>query len=368
MPARCSNEPAPRRRVPGRAAGLGLIVILEAGCAFLDWRFSRSWPVSHLYYLPIALAGALFGFAAAVPAALASAATFASINFHYLGRVANEADGIRLVLFVAVGVVASVLRSNTIKLASSAEALERVNVELSHANNQLTREQRLRVEYVARAAHDLAQPLTAMKAGADLLLLRPGPPSRETLERELNAISANGRRTANMLENLIEAARMQGEGIALRFQPCDLVAVVREAAETFSSAERRDILVAPCSPTTLVRGDERQLLRVFLNLIGNAVKYSPPNAPVKVALEQDELAVKVSVRDEGVGIATSELQQVLQPFVRAAAASRTAGFGLGLAISHEIVAGHGGRIDIDSQVGGGTTVHVVLPVAGPCRI
>jgi signal transduction histidine kinase len=355
----------PRLAGMPRALGWALIAALEAGCALLDWRFSRAWPVSHLYYVPIALAGALFGFAAAIPAALASAAIFVSIDFRYLGRVAHEPDVIRLVLFLAVGLVASTIRRDARRLACAGDALKQLNTELAHANDQLRREQQLRVQYVARAAHDLAQPLTAMKAGVDLLL-RVEHPQTALFERELKAISANGHRAVNMLENLMEAARIQTQGITLRFGEVDVEAVVREAAETFSSSERRDIVVEPCVPSPLIRGDARQLLRVFLNLIGNAVKYSPPNAPVRVAIDANELAVRVSVRDQGVGIAAAEVQRVLRPFARSATAARTEGFGLGLAISQEIITAHGGDIDIDSQVGGGTTVHVVLPVAGPC--
>src|SRR5579875_3273500 len=119
MQAPSNERPLPRLAGMPRPLGLGLIAALEAGCALLDWRFSRAWPVSHLYYLPIALAGALFGFAAAIPAALASAAIFVSIDFRYLGRVPHEPDVIRLVLFLAVGLVASMLRRDSQRLRTA---------------------------------------------------------------------------------------------------------------------------------------------------------------------------------------------------------------------------------------------------------
>jgi len=348
-----------------RPLGGALVVLLEAGCAVLDWRFSRTWPVSHLYYLPIALAGALFGFPIALPLALLSAGVFLTINFGHLTQAGTEADVVRLVLFIAVGLVASVLRYDAHELAGVAASLEATNAKLDQANEALRREKQIRVDYVARAAHDLAQPVTAMKAGADMLL-RLGIVDAESSARELRAISGNGRRAGNMLENLIEAARMEKDGIPLHMaERVDVPALVMEAAETFGSAERREIAIDVGGQIPCIRGDARQLLRVFLNIVGNAVKYSPAGSPVRVTITAGQLTVEVAVRDEGVGIAASELADVLRPFVRSTGAGRTEGFGLGLAISHEIVAGHGGRLDIDSRVGAGTTVRVLLPIGGP---
>lgn len=338
---------------------------LELAAIAVDWRFSRGWPVSHLYYLPIALAGAFFGFGLAVPLALFSAGTFVVINFGSLSRTLTEADVIRLVLFLAVALVASMLRQDAYELSASAASLQEANAKLEQFNQALQDEQRQRVQYVARAAHDLAQPLTAMKAGADLLL-RAHELHRAEVERELTAISANGRRTANMLENLVEAARLDTQGIRLQLRAqVDVRTLVREAAQTFGSAERREITVDVAEDVPTIVADGRYLLRLLLNIVGNAVKYSPSGAPVGIQVRADPDTVRITVRDQGIGIAASELGEVLQPFVRSASAQRTRGFGLGLAISHEIVSSHCGRLEIDSRLGGGTAVHIVLPVEGP---
>lgn len=345
-----------------RPVAASVLAITWVAAAALDWRFSRQWPVSHLYYLSIALAGAFFGFGLAIPLALLSAGAFVATDFGYLSLPLTEADVIRLALFLAVAIVASVLRQDAHELSAAAVSLEDANAKLEQLNQALHSEQRRRVEYVARAAHDLAQPLTAMKAGADLLI-RTHERDGEVIRRELSAISANGRRTANMIENLIEAARLESGVIPLHLKEgVDVEALVREAAQTFSSAERRAITVnVPCVVPG-IRADERYLLRLFLNIVGNAVKYSPGGSPVCIQIVRENEWVRVSVRDQGIGIATYELQEVLQPFVRSPEARRTSGFGLGLAISREIVAGHGGRLDIDSKLGGGTFVHILLPL------
>lgn len=138
-----------RVRLPVRAlsvAGLELAAIL------VDWRLSRGWPVSHLYYLPIALASAFFGFSLAVPLALLSAAAFVASNFGSPSRTLTEADVIRLVLFLAVALVASLLRQDAHELSNAAASLQEANAKLEQFNHALQEEQRQRVQYVARAA------------------------------------------------------------------------------------------------------------------------------------------------------------------------------------------------------------------------
>lgn len=187
-----------------------------------------------------------------------------------------------------------------------------------------------------------------------------------TLEETLQEI----KRMTELVDALLTLARAD-EGIApLHREPADLRAIVEETRETGELlAEQAGVAITVATPEepVVLAVDAERIRELILNLLTNAVKYTPAGGSVTLQLAQDNGRVKLTVADTGIGIAAGDLPHVFDRFWRAdTARTRTgvrAGAGLGLAISKWIVEAHGGRIEVASRPGRGTTVTVALPRA-----
>ncbi|SRR5579883_48641 len=228
---------------------------------------------------------------------------------------------------------------------------------------------RVRNEVLRTVAHDLRTPLTAIMGHADLLqsrLQRAELPPPESLRRHASAIYDGARRMASMTDEITDALLLQmGRSLALQIAPLDLGALVQQVAQALEAVTGpRIALDLDARSNPMVEGDRSRLERVMQNLIGNAVKYSPAAAQVKVAVYEphgQEDMVAITVKDSGVGIPAGELPHIFTPYYRASTAQGVPGTGLGLASAKAIVEQHGGQITLESQVGRGTTVTVHLP-------
>lgn len=227
---------------------------------------------------------------------------------------------------------------------------------------------RVRTEVLHAAAHDLRSPVTSILGHAELLQMQlrrePLPPAAR-LGSHVAAISASGKRIRVMIEELLDAARIQaGQALELQLEPVDVGELVRELARArppVAGGEPRVLVDA--SPDLIVEGDRARLERALENVVDNAIKYSNESTPVRIVarLYGDEVAL--SVQDRGVGIPTEELPRLFMPFYRATTARGTPGIGLGLAGARAVVEQHGGRIAVESIVDEGTTVTITLPRA-----
>jgi signal transduction histidine kinase len=228
-----------------------------------------------------------------------------------------------------------------------------------------------RAEVLAAATHDLAQPLTGIRASvevADRALRRPQPDLRrvgDTLQRALAGVD----HAANLLARLAEGARLAIGEVVLPLADTDLGEVLRGAVARLGAADARRVrLDAPAAGEATGRWDPVGLDRVADNLLSNALKYSSPDAPVAVAVRRRGGTVELSVRDAGIGLERDEIARLFRRYQRARGAieSAVAGTGLGLYVARAMVEAHGGRIWAESPGrGGGTTVHVLLPRVVP---
>jgi signal transduction histidine kinase len=224
-----------------------------------------------------------------------------------------------------------------------------------------------RAEVLATATHDLAQPLTGIRASvevADRALRRPQPDLRRvgaTLQRALVGVD----HAANLLARLAEGARLAIGDVVLPLADTDLADLLRGAVARLGAADARRVrLDAPAAGEATGRWDPVGLDRVADNLLSNALKYSSPDAPVAVVVRSRGDTVELSVRDAGIGLERDEIARLFRRYQRARGAieSAVAGTGLGLYFARAMVEAHGGRIWAESPGrGGGTTVHVLLP-------
>ncbi|MEN4012287.1 MAG: HAMP domain-containing sensor histidine kinase [Bellilinea sp.] len=212
--------------------------------------------------------------------------------------------------------------------------------------------------FLAEAAHELRTPLAAMIGNIDLLAR-----FHEDQERRAEAIAAlqrTGKHVSRLLDDLLLLAQADA-GWRLQLEPMWFDDLFMEVYETSrSSWGNNQVELIACEPSYLL-GDPDRLRQVLLNLIDNAIKFSPPHSPVALALRCQNNRVLVQISDQGSGISTQSMERLFQPFSRGNAPSTLPGAGLGLVIARWIVREHKGDLRIESQVGKGTTATIDLP-------
>ena len=229
---------------------------------------------------------------------------------------------------------------------------------------------RSRDEFLAIAAHELKTPITVMKGNAELLARQLARPTPDPLRiAQLNErVGGQIARLEQLIGDLLDLSRLRGGQLPLRPRLCDLVVlcgdVLARLTATLSGGGPTLHLDAPAA--ALLRADAERLEQVLLNLIGNAIKYSPTGGAIRIGLAVEERTIVLTVRDRGIGIPLQDQATIFEPFTRADQATTIAtGIGIGLYITAQIVAGHGGAIAVESAPGVGSCFTVTLPITGP---
>ena len=214
--------------------------------------------------------------------------------------------------------------------------------------------------FTADASHELRTPLTVIKAQSSLALSAPRDAGgyREALE----AIDRAADRTGRLVQDLLLLARADAGQSGFARTPTPLTDVLEQAVAAIAATGGPPIEVH-CPAALCVPGDAEALIRLFSNLLTNAVRHTPPGGRITVSAESQADGAAITVADTGEGIPPEHLPHVFERFYRADAARsrRQGGTGLGLAIGKSIVDSHGGTMTIESTVGHGTTVRVLLP-------
>jgi two-component system OmpR family sensor kinase len=219
------------------------------------------------------------------------------------------------------------------------------------------------VRFVSAASHELRAPLTVIQANLDLLRTAPMPAS----EREIALVEASSEagRMARLVADLLALARADA-GVPIRKDRVELDRIVVDVlGEARHLARGQRVELVHVEPMTVL-GDADRLKQLFLNLVENAIKYTPPGGQVSVSITRDGSDGIVVVRDDGVGIDATDLPRVFERFYRAdpARSRNPGGSGLGLSIAQWVASEHGGSLALDSRLGEGTTVTVRLPAEG----
>jgi signal transduction histidine kinase len=228
---------------------------------------------------------------------------------------------------------------------------------------------KLKEDFVSAAAHDLKTPLTTLLGQAQILEIRfAREPALAPHQPAIRRIAREARRLSALVDDLLDASRIEEGKLEVRREPIDIAAVVREVAER--SRPEKERIVVDVRERLAGRFDRRRIAQLVDNLVENGLKYSAEDSPVEVRAWRESARIRISVRDHGIGIPVTDLPLVFERFHRAAnvSARRYAGIGLGLYICRGIAEEHGGRIWVESTVGQGSTFHVVLPDAGEGKL
>jgi signal transduction histidine kinase len=169
-------------------------------------------------------------------------------------------------------------------------------------------------------------------------------------------------RLAALIGDVLDTSRIEAGTFTYRFTDVDVGALVQEAVAAASIGQDEVPVVAEVGLVPRVRGDADRLRQIFANLIDNAVKYSPAGEPVEVRVSQSNGSVLVSVRDRGPGIEPQDHRLIFEKFGRVTGAGAKPGTGLGLYIARSIAEAHGGKLDVSSAPGRGSTFSVRLPI------
>jgi PAS domain S-box-containing protein len=226
---------------------------------------------------------------------------------------------------------------------------------------------RAKNEFVSNVSHELRTPMTAIKGYTDLLYAGSVGPINQEQKRFVKIIKNNAERLTALINDLLDISRVETGRVRFEPRPMQVGDVIAEVVNALAGqAEAKDQTLAYEIVGGLpdVMGDRNRLNQVVTNLVGNAIRYTPPGGEIEVRTYRVEGAVRVDVRDTGIGIAAEDLGHLFERFYRAEhpVVQEIGGTGLGLAIVKMFVEMHGGRVWVDSELGEGSTFTFILPV------
>jgi signal transduction histidine kinase len=229
---------------------------------------------------------------------------------------------------------------------------------------ELRRLSALRADFVSLVSHELRSPMASVIGSARTLEQRWRELSPDQRESFLALIAHETSRLAELIGDVLDTSRIESGTFSYSFEDVDLARLVRDSAA--AAAHRQDEVTVEAvvrEPLPAVRGDRDRLRQVLVNLIDNAVKYSPPGDRVSVEAEQSDSRVVIEVRDRGPGISPEHQRLIFEKFGRANVAEHAKpGTGLGLFIARSIAEAHGGDLEVRSAPGLGATFRLSLPL------
>jgi signal transduction histidine kinase/DNA-binding response OmpR family regulator len=244
--------------------------------------------------------------------------------------------------------------------------LEATNRELRKAKEEAERGSKFKDQFLSTMSHELRTPLNAVLGFSDLLSDESYGPLNERQKRYVDHIHTGGKHLLTLISDIldlskIEAGRMElaTENLSLELAFAEALSVMRPLGDKKSHKLSHQV-----QPGLVVRADATRFRQVLMNLLGNAIKFTPDGGLIQLNASSVGENVRIEVRDNGPGIPPEEQKRIFEAFYRLReSGARTEGTGLGLAITHRLVELHGGELSLESEVGRGSCFHFMLPAA-----
>ena len=228
----------------------------------------------------------------------------------------------------------------------------------------------LKDQFIAAASHELRTPITSIRGYVEMHLDGEVGNISPEQRKNLEVVQRNALQLGELIDDLLTLSSVNQQGsVSLVTERCDLASILAEVRSELQplATESGIVVTKSCEGDLMVNGDVRRIRRIFLNIVSNAIKFSPTGSTVEIVAQRDEDDAVIRVVDHGIGIASDDLPRIGQRFFRAQTARETHGTGLGLSIAYELIEMHGGEMLIESTVGEGSRFTVKLPVAGPAH-
>ncbi|MFN8419927.1 MAG: ATP-binding protein [Anaerolineae bacterium] len=228
--------------------------------------------------------------------------------------------------------------------------------------------QEMKSTFISVVSHELKTPVALIKGYAGTLRREDANWDKATIRNSLKVIEEEADRLTGLIENLLAASKLQAEGMRINIGDVRLDLLAARSVERFqvqTPIHQLKLDFPPNFPS--VQGDQTRLRQVLDNLINNAIKYSPAGGEIRISGAFDDHSVTVAVSDPGVGISEEQLEHIFERFYRVddALSRKTQGTGLGLYLARAVIDAHHGTIEVDSQVGKGSTFRFTIPISQP---
>ena len=370
---------------PGRWFGFlttGIDLLVATSILYFSGGYGAPTDFSLLFYLLIIASAVRLGLPGALATAIVVALLYVVIGGLTGFATVSPPPGFvigRVFLFLFVALVAGLLvgdvrtrldralrtaieRATQLDETRRREALEKERVERLEEIDQV------RSDFISMVAHELQTPLASIKTQSETLLTQQHRLDQETRSALVDGIHRSAASLTDLVQDFAAVNRIENNQFSYHFEKLDLAEFVKEVVDLFPVDQRRYPMRVRVEPGLLVRADRRRLQQALLNLLNNAVKYSPRGGNIAViAAPTREGEAKVSVHDEGIGIRDEDLPKLFNKFTRLfdKRAMNIGGSGLGLFITRSIVEAHDGHMAVESEWGKGSAFSFVLPLWQP---
>ena len=331
--------------------------------------FASAFPI-----LAILLVALLWGVG---PALIAVALGTLLLDYYFIPPVGQILAGswqntAQLIPFIIAGCTIALITAQRerarLQALGAEQELQAYAEEMELANRKLEEADQMKDQFLSIASHELKTPVTSIRGHAQLTIRRmekqkDSSPEMEEIGVTLKKINDQTTRLTTLIDDLMDVSSMRAGKLELRKQKSDLRDICREVVEDQQLLSGRPITLNLPEQTVNAAVDRDRLAQVILNLISNAIKYSPDGSPIEVSLDKRASSVLIQIKDAGKGIPKDQQNHIFETFYRTpdAQTSSKRGLGLGLAISKNIVERHDGHIWCESEPDHGSTFFVELP-------